>query len=382
MELIIIQSQEHETLPHAELKAVMECENVKGDTYIPTKGLTIIKNLNKECFDENYKILNKRLAYAHEINEIIFKKEFKNSKDLNEYLKIKDNEGQKNKQNKPLNDLYDEFKKIDLKSYLKESFAIRIKKYDKINLDTLKIEKKLGAIIKNNYPNVKVKLENPKTFIRIIITEKSIYIGYMKYKLNKKHFQEMKPHKRPFFYPGSMNPKLARAMVNLSKIKEGETLLDPFCGTGGILIEGGMIGAKLIGSDISWKMKNGTGINLNHCGFSHWTTHHLDVRELKLYDKVDAVVTDPPYGISTSTGGEKSEIIFKEFLDSISKNMKKNALLCMASPHYLNLDEILKDLDFKLIDRHEIKMHKSLTRIISVIVKIESENRIENENKI
>ncbi|MDR3063259.1 MAG: TIGR01177 family methyltransferase [Methanobrevibacter sp.] len=373
MELLLIQSQEHETLPHAELKAVMECESIKGDTYIPTKGLTIIKNLNKEYFDENYKILNKRLAYAHEINEIIFKKEFNNSKELNEYLKIKDNKDQKNKQNKPLNDLYDEFKKIDLKSYLKESFAIRIKKYDKINLDTLKIEKKLGAIIKNNYPSVKVKLENPKTFIRVIITEKSIYIGYMKYKINKKHFQEMKPHKRPFFYPGSMSPKLARAMVNLSKIKEGETLLDPFCGTGGILIEGGMIGAKLIGSDISWKMKNGTGINLNHCDFSHWATHHLDVRELKLDDKVDAVVTDPPYGISTSTGGEKSEIIYKEFLDSISKNMKKNALLCMASPHYLNLDKILKDLDFKLIDRHEIKMHKSLTRIISVIVKIKSE---------
>ncbi|MDR0900756.1 MAG: Eco57I restriction-modification methylase domain-containing protein, partial [Methanobrevibacter sp.] len=132
----------------------------------------------------------------------------------------------------------------------------------------------------------------------------------------------------------------------------------------------GIIGAKLIGSDIHWKMKNGTSINLDYCNITDYEVHHLDVRELNLYEKVDAVVTDPPYGISTSTGGEKSESIFHQFLESISKNMKENAYLCIASPHYLDLDSILRDLDFELIERHEIKMHRSLTRIISVICKI------------
>jgi tRNA (guanine10-N2)-dimethyltransferase len=167
-------------------------------------------------------------------------------------------------------------------------------------------------------------------------------------------------------------------MVNLAHIKEGQVLLDPFCGTGGILIEGGMIGAKLIGSDINWNMKNGTLVNLDYCTAldycdikeGSYEAHHIDVRELKLYDKVDAVVTDPPYGISTSTGGVKDGKIFHQFLESIDYNMKENAYLCIAHPHYLDIDFVLDDLDFELLDRHRIKMHKSLTRIISVIRKI------------
>jgi len=167
-----------------------------------------------------------------------------------------------------------------------------------------------------------------------------------------------------------MSPKLARCMVNLSRVKEGQLLLDPFCGTGGILIEAGLIGAKLIGSDINWKMKNGTAINLDHCNLNDYEVYHLDVRELKLFEKVDAVVTDPPYGISTSTGGEESQIIFQEFLQWISYNMNENAYLCIAHPHYLDIDTMLNDFNFELLERHKIKMHKSLTRIISVIRKV------------
>ncbi|MDR0913299.1 MAG: TIGR01177 family methyltransferase [Methanobrevibacter sp.] len=371
MELIIIQSQEHPTLPMAELNAIMETEEINGRISSPTVGLALIEDLNKDNFDKNYKILVKRLAYAHEIDEIILKENIEEN--INSITNIEENNDNKkiiDENNSYLNVLISKFKEIDWNKYINNEFAVRIKKYDNKELDTIAIERKLGSVIKHSNPEFKVKLDNPKSLIHIIITKKAIFVGLEKYKINKKHFQNMKPHKRPFFYPGSMSPKLARAMVNLSKVKKGETILDPFCGTGGILIEGGMIGAKLIGSDINWKMKNGTGINLNYCNFDNWETHHLDVRELKLYDKVDSVVTDPPYGISTSTGGENSEKIFYQFLDSIAKNMKENALLVMASPHYLKFDDWLNDLGFKLVDRHEIKMHKSLTRIISVIAKI------------
>ncbi len=44
-----------------------------------------------------------------------------------------------------------------------------------------------------------------------------------------------------------MSPKLARCMVNLTGVKENDLVLDPFCGTGGILIEAGIMGARVIG---------------------------------------------------------------------------------------------------------------------------------------
>ncbi|GAH56289.1 unnamed protein product, partial [marine sediment metagenome] len=63
-------------------------------------------------------------------------------------------------------------------------------------------------------------------------------------------------------------PKIARALVNLSGVKEKELFLDPFCGTGGILIEAGEIGARVIGIDVQGKMVRGAEENLGFYGLN------------------------------------------------------------------------------------------------------------------
>ncbi len=47
---------------------------------------------------------------------------------------------------------------------------------------------------------------------------------------------------------------MARSLVNISCILPGEWLLDPFCGTGGIILESEMIGVNAVGNDVtaSW----------------------------------------------------------------------------------------------------------------------------------
>ena len=342
MELLCIQSQEHPLLPLAELKAVMECENINAKINQITEGLVILENIDDENIMEYYKVLTKRLGYTHEIHELIFKSDIDNlSKDV---------------------------ENIHWNEYIDETFAVRVKRI-RSEIDTVDWERELGTLILNNSKNIKVNLSKPKTLIRVVAHGEKLYIAIERIKLNKKHFEESKPHKRPFFYPGSMNPKLARCMVNLSRIKEGQLLLDPFCGTGGILIEAGLIGCKVVGSDIYWKMQNGTAINLDYYGIEDYRTFHLDVRELKMYEKVSSVVTDPPYGISTSTGDVDGEDIFKEFFHAIYDNMKDNAYLCMASPHYVDLQPMVNEVGFEIVEQYGIKMHRSLTRIISVIRK-------------
>ena len=49
--------------------------------------------------------------------------------------------------------------------------------------------------------------------------------------------------------------------------------------------------------------------------------------------------------------------------------MKEDAYLCIASPHYVDLDLMVDEVGFEIIEQYGIKMHKSLTRIISVIRK-------------
>lgn len=342
MELLCIQSQEHPKLPQAELNAVIECENLHTEVEVITEGLVILNNISQENIDDYYQILTRRLGYTHEVHQIIKKSN--------------------------IDDFETDILAINWQDYIDENFAVRLKRFNS-QVDTVAIERKAGSLILQKTEDIKVNLSKPKTLVRLVAFEDIIYIAIEKYHLNKKHFEDIKPHKRPFFYPGSMSPKLARCMVNLSRVTEGQLVLDPFCGTGGILIEAGLIGCKVIGSDINWKMKNGTAINLEYCGIDDYRTFHLDVRELKMYEKVAGVVTDPPYGISTSTGDIEGDDIFKEFFHSIYDNMADDAYLCMASPHYVDLNPMMDDVGFELVEQYSIKMHRSLTRIISVIRK-------------
>ena len=156
-------------------------------------------------------------------------------------------------------------------------------------------------------------------------------------------------------------------MVNLSRAKKGSTVLDPFCGTGGILIEAGIIGAKVIGTDIDEKMVRGTRKNLEYCNIKDYKIFQGDARYIKLHNKVDAIVTDPPYGISASTAGVDSKKIYEESLVSMQELLKEDGYICMATPHYLDIHELVSHTKFKIIEQYEIRMHKSLTRVISVL---------------
>ncbi|MCK9152114.1 TIGR01177 family methyltransferase [Methanobacterium alcaliphilum] len=339
MEIFLILSREHETLPSGEVKAVLEAEEIEYDIKYDEGGVMVIDSPAKIT-----SILGKRMGYAHEICDLLFETTLEN--------------------------LEKDFTSFNWSSVLEKDFAVRVKKIESITeLDSLKTEKKLGNIVKSQSNNVKVNLESPLTFIRILVAGSKVMVGKRSFKINKKHFYELKPHKRPFFYPGSMSPKLARCMVNLSRIKKGDLLMDPFCGTGGILIEAGIVGARLIGTDIDEKMVNGTVENLKHCGISDFHIFQSDARNLDLEEKVRAVVTDPPYGISASTAGEDSGKLYSDFLISVSDNMVEKGRICMATPHYVDVNELIKGTKFKILERHEIRMHKSLTRVISIMEK-------------
>jgi tRNA G10 N-methylase Trm11 len=64
---------------------------------------------------------------------------------------------------------------------------------------------------------------------------------------------------------GMLPPKLARMMVNLAGVRSGDTLLDPFCGSGTVLMEATLAtdAAQIIGSDIAPKQIEDTKKNIS-----------------------------------------------------------------------------------------------------------------------
>lgn len=252
-----------------------------------------------------------------------------------------------------IKDLEDNIKKFDWQKIYKKNFCVRIK--GKTNLK----EKDLASLIWKKIKKPKVDLENPKTNIYFFITEKNVHCGLLLYE-NKESFQERRPHLREGFHPTSIQPKLARALVNLSKVKKGEILLDPFVGTGGILIEAGLLGCKLIGRDVSQKMIDRTKINLK----KYKLKSDLKIGDaLKLDLKADAVVTDLPYG-KGSYHIQELNYLYREFLKKAYNLLKPNKYLVAVFPK-----SVKSKTKLKILKEIKIYIHSSLTRHIIIAKK-------------
>jgi len=335
MKLLFELSKEYEALPRAEVLSCLKAENIGYEIIDSNDDVLVIETNAK---NDKIKRLAERLSLTFFIDELLFfcKSSIK---------KIREN---------------------STKNAIKTKGSIAIKYKNRSNsIDSQPIVKTLAEIYSKNRI---VNLDYPDVEIRVLITDPTIYVGLTLAEINRSQFEERKVQYRPFFSPISLHPKIARALVNLSLVKKDEILLDPFCGTGGILLEGGLIGAKIIGSDIEEKMIEGCKKTLNFYNITKYKLFCSDVGDIKRNaKKADAVVTDLPYGKSTTTKGENINQLHLRAFESISKILKKNGVAVIGLS---NKDIIsIGSRHFSLLDVHELRVHKSLTRYFAVYKK-------------
>ena len=251
-----------------------------------------------------------------------------------------------------LNDL----DKIDIGE---KSFAIRQVGDNKLENEktSILIGEKVSVNNKTdlNDPDVTILFYKNKNF-NISLTHKSWHTGYKR--CLKHHISH-----RPYFSPISIHPRIARAMVNLSNCNYTKPVIDPFCGTGGILIEGADMGLRVTGIDLKEKMIEFTTGNLKHYGFEA-NLLNSDFKEIKNLE-FSSIVCDPPYGIASTTGGESISELMERCLDTFQKVMKRKQRLVIA----VSNADMVKHQNLKLIHKFEWYIHKSLTRNIIVLEK-------------
>lgn len=249
-----------------------------------------------------------------------------------------------------------------------ESMVVRIRRVRNSapTLDRLKLERELGAAVINRKRDVKVDLRNPdKTFFGVITGNRFVF-GVSLAEILGGEFASRNPMKKPFFHPTGLPAKLARCMVNLARPKENDLLVDPFCGTGSILIEAGLIGCQVLGLDVSEKMIKGTRENLRFYELDPEGLIVSDSRRLPI-SKADCIVTDPPYGRSSSTLGSTTKQIVEAFLQEALEILPSRGKICIASPVEVEISKLACKSGFRLLESHLFYVHKSLTREISVL---------------
>jgi tRNA (guanine10-N2)-dimethyltransferase len=164
------------------------------------------------------------------------------------------------------------------------------------------LEKPVGKQLSG--PENTVDLENPDEIYRAYGTKEELVLGRQVADIDRGLFEKRVNQNREFSSPVSMSPVLARTLVNLSQVSVGETLFDPFCGTGGVLIEAGLCGIKPAGADIKGEMVKGTKENLEQLGVLNHNIHESAARHASHKVDYEVVVTDLPYGKSSEVEGD------------------------------------------------------------------------------
>jgi tRNA (guanine10-N2)-dimethyltransferase len=253
----------------------------------------------------------------------------------------------------------------------KESFAVRIRRIGGISAEgtSMDLEKKLGKIVLEQIAGTRVKLKTPNRIFFGVLTENRFVFGLKLGEVVTKSFTERRPRRRPFFQPSAVAAKLARCMVNLTRAKKGNLVLDPFCGTASFLIEAGLIGCHVIGADAQKRMVKGGLRNLLHFNITPEAMVVADAEHLPIM-RTDYIVTDPPYGRTASTLGKNTEQIVKSVLPEFKNLLHTKNRVCIAAPKSLGIRTIAEKAGLKHLESHYVYVHRSLTREIAVLEKI------------
>ncbi len=139
----------------------------------------------------------------------------------------------------------------------------------------------------------------------------------------------------PFRRPVSLPPRLGRAAMNLAAVRPGDRVLDPFLGTGALLAEAGLLGARLYGIDADPTMVRGSLRNLAHLGVRAELVAEGDARTVEpegFPATFDAIVTDPPYGRASASVGAGPSTLVPEVLSRWVACLRPDAAVVVLAP--------------------------------------------------
>jgi tRNA (guanine10-N2)-dimethyltransferase len=217
-------------------------------------------------------------------------------------------------------------------------------------------ERLIGAMI-----NGPVSLDSPEVEYRAILSEDRCYFGRVLFPVDRAAYDARNPGKRNFFHPGVMMPRMARTLVNLACAHAGDTVLDPFCGTGGILIEAELLGMHTIGSDFDPLMIAGSRINAKGTGFLLGDATALPFRDRS----IDSIVTDLPYGQSVCIRkADTMDRLYGDALDESRRILRPGRRAVIVT--HKDISGIAAE-HMTVIAQHNQRVHKSLTRRVLVL---------------
>ena len=307
------------------------------------------------------------------------------------------------------NELFEDIKKhiekIDFGKWLnkKTTFRVSSKKIDNDDLSNEEVCSRTGELIINHIKRAKkyrqkVDLNNPDIIFFVYIFKNTCYLGidFSGFELHKRQY-------RIFQHPNALRATIAYSLTRIAGIKENETILDPFTGSGTIPIEAALYFsgfpvnyynkdkfAFLKFSKISKSFFGSIDKKISHSKASIYGYDSVlgyitsakknakiagIIKELKLSrceiswldtkfkkNSVDKIITYPPQE-SKNISQKITEKIYSEFFHQADFILKKNGKIVLITKSMELLKKYAEQFKFKLKEEREVYSGQQILKV-------------------
>lgn len=214
------------------------------------------------------------------------------------------------------------------------------------------IIREITDLIATTNPTFVNSTSNYNIEIRILLEEKTAEILLKPYTIPDDRFSY-----RVKDVPAAINPAAAAGIVRLApKLFPKGRVLDPFCGSGTMLIERAFAGgySELVGVDISKSAIEAARQNASAAGLANTAFMKNDARRISESERFDEIITNMPFGIRTSKH-ETNVKLYEEFFDLIPRILVKNGLVILYTQEVrLTTSLFRKSKHLRLLDIHRV----------------------------
>lgn len=181
-----------------------------------------------------------------------------------------------------------------------------------------------------------IDLEHPdRRFLFVERTGRAILVGEEIARVDRRAIERRRMPNLPFQRPVSLRPRLARVAANLAVIRPGDLVVDPFVGTGALLAEAALLGARVVGIDRDARMVAGSIRNLSHLGAPAERFLAMDAAQAAgrfAEGAVQAILTDPPYGRASGSAGEDPAGLVRRVLSAWADRIAAGGRIALVTP--------------------------------------------------
>ncbi|CAB9511184.1 ketoglutarate-dependent dioxygenase alkB homolog 3 [Seminavis robusta] len=246
------------------------------------------------------------------------------------------------------------------------------------NFQAPNVEFEIGGAMSEYFANVKPKMEDYDVNIRVDVINTHVMVGTQ---LNLVDLSRR--HAYRFRNKVTIKTNLAYIMLQCANMQPHDTVLDPFCGSGTILLEAMEVEptVRCIGIDVNRRSVDGARENAravvgdnNSSNNGKFEFYCVDVRAFRKHipeDKsIDCIVSNLPWGVQT--GHKKSvtdlQSMYEIFLRTAWYTLKDHGRIVMLVLRGLQLTRILRKLGgrYRVLRANVVRTSNNLPCIVVV----------------